>query len=117
MNVSGGAESILPSLLVDDARARDERAFLLLYGDAAILLIRIPPGAADLQHGLEASEAGTGRIPFRTEAQTGSHARAASRLTDRPRDPGSSSASSPGWHTSPSLCASGATTRPSRSIA
>ncbi|HEX3770084.1 MAG TPA: FHA domain-containing protein, partial [Polyangiaceae bacterium] len=84
---TGGAESILPSQLVDDAHVRDERAFLLLYGDAPILLIRIPPGDAELQHGLEAMEAGSGRIPFRTEAVSEPRMVAAPRRSERPGDP------------------------------
>jgi hypothetical protein len=86
LSVPGAPETLTPSLLVDAAVHRDERGFLLLYGDASILLVEIPPGASELQQGLGELEAAIDPLPFHTEVQPlASHGLA---RTHVPEDPG-----------------------------
>jgi hypothetical protein len=61
------APTLSPSLLVDAAIHRDERAFLLLYGDALVLLVDIPQGATELEQGLGELDSALDPLPFRTE--------------------------------------------------
>ena len=70
MSSSGLLEGLIPSLLVDAAMERDERQFVFLYGDAPILLVRIPLGDDELQQGLSELEARGGALPFRTEIES-----------------------------------------------
>jgi hypothetical protein len=70
LSVPDAPPTLSPSLLVDAAIHRDERGFLLLYGDALILLVEIPPGAIDLEQGLGELDAAFDPLPFRTEALT-----------------------------------------------
>ena len=67
----------MPRDLVEDAVTLDLMGFLTIYGDAQLLLVRIPDGDAELELGLGAAAptTGTGRstiagpLPFRTGVQ------------------------------------------------
>jgi hypothetical protein len=69
VSVPDAFPTLSPSLLVDAAVHRDERGFLLLYGDALVLLVEIPQGAIDLEQGLGELDAALDPLPFRTEVQ------------------------------------------------
>ncbi len=86
MSTSGVSECLIRSLLVDAAMARDERQFVFLYGDAPILLVRVPAGDAELQQGLSELEASSSALPFRTEIQPTRRGGAAARPSDRGDD-------------------------------
>jgi hypothetical protein len=59
-----------PRSLVDDATMLDLVEFLTRYGDANLLLVRIPDGDTELELGLAgASSRTTGPLPFRTAHQ------------------------------------------------
>jgi hypothetical protein len=62
--------TLSPSVLVDAAIHRDQRGFLLLYGDALVVLVEIPQGAIDLEQGLGELDGALDPIPFRTEVQS-----------------------------------------------
>jgi FHA domain len=87
LSATGAHVTLAPSLVVDAAVSRGEREFLLLYGDASILLIEIPAEAAELQQGLDALEAPVGTLPFKTEVQAVPEPPAISPRTARPEDP------------------------------
>ncbi len=75
MPLSRAPGNLSPRDLVEDAAALDVLGFLTTYGDAQLLLVRIPQGDTELELGLGAGApaTGTGRntvgaglIPFRT---------------------------------------------------
>lgn len=80
-------EILVPSMLVDAAVAREQREFLLLYGDASILLIEIPPGDGEIEQGLGALEPERGALPFRTEVASFPRVRVAAPRGGRTGDP------------------------------
>jgi FHA domain-containing protein len=77
MSISGAAANLSPRDLVEDAESLDLLGFLARYGDAQLLLVRIPEGDTELELGLgsPAPVTGTGRnslagpLPFRTGLQ------------------------------------------------
>jgi hypothetical protein len=77
MSISGASANLSPRDLVEDAQSLDLLGFLARYGDAQLLLVRIPEGDTELELGLGSSApvTGTGRntiagpLPFRTGLQ------------------------------------------------
>jgi hypothetical protein len=66
--------NLAPRALVEDAVALDLMEFLGRYGDAVLLLVRIPDGDTELELGLSAAAPNTGAerpgaLPFRTGLQ------------------------------------------------
>jgi hypothetical protein len=73
------ARNLAPVALAQDAMSLDLRSFLARYGDAPLLLVRIPAGETELELGLNATASNTGSppsalarpLPFRTTHQPG----------------------------------------------
>src|SRR5580700_2370489 len=66
--------NLAPRALVEDAATLDLMDFLTRYGDAQLLLVRIPEGDTELEIGLSAAEPNTdtgrpGPLPFHTGLQ------------------------------------------------
>lgn len=71
---STGPGNLAPRVLVEDAATLDLMEFLGRYGDALLLLVRIPEGDTELELGLSAAAPSTGAggpgpLPFRTGLQ------------------------------------------------
>jgi hypothetical protein len=58
MTPAQAREVLIRSMLMDAGVPREQREFLLLHGDASILLIEIPRGDGEIEQGLGARVAG-----------------------------------------------------------